>query len=104
MNLASTGALAALSPTDPTALAAQLRPDPPWWLKHWPLRVHLPHERPGFFKHPPLPHPPVHPALASGMPGWQITLITLGAAALAAAAILLGRAVAARRQPSVASS
>jgi len=32
---------------------------------------------------------PTHTAVASGMPGWQITLIAIGAALLAAAAALL---------------
>lgn len=42
---------------------------------------------------------------AGGMPGWQITLIALGAALLAAAvAVLLDRARAARREPAVASA
>jgi hypothetical protein len=33
------------------------------------------------------------------MPGWQVALIAAGAAALAATAILLGRALAAGRHP-----
>jgi hypothetical protein len=41
---------------------------------------------PGWDNHPPLPGPaPVHAALAGAMPGWQITFIAVGAAALAAA-------------------
>lgn len=89
----------------PAALASPLRPDPPWWLTHRALPLHLPPEPPGFFKHPPLPHRAhVHAALAGGMPGWQITLITAGAAILAAAAILLGRALAARRHLTTADS
>jgi hypothetical protein len=41
----------------------------------------------------------VHAALADGMPAWQITLIAVRAAILAAAiAVLLTRAQAARRQ------
>ena len=44
------------------------------------------------------------PTLAGGMPGWQITLITVGAVVLAAAAILLGRALAARRHLTTADS
>jgi len=82
----------------PAALASPLRPDPPWWLTHRALPLHLPPEPPGFFKHPPLPHKAhVHVGPADGMPGWQITLITVGAAILAAAAILLAPALAARR-------
>jgi hypothetical protein len=43
---------------------------------------------------------PVHTVLASGMPGWQIALIAIGAALLAAAAaVLLDRAWTARRNP-----
>ena len=43
---------------------------------------------------------PVHTVAASGMPGWQITLIAAGAALLAAAvAVLLDRARATRRNP-----
>jgi len=42
--------------------------------------------------------PPVHPIVTGGMPGWQITLIAVGAALFAAAAaVLLDRARAARR-------
>lgn len=42
--------------------------------------------------HPPLPGPAhVHAALAGGVPGWQITLITAGAAVLAAVLAVLGR-------------
>jgi hypothetical protein len=38
-------------------------------------------------------HPPVHVIAGGGMPGWQITLIAVGAAlAAAAAAVLLDRA------------
>jgi hypothetical protein len=89
----------------PAALASPLRPDPPWWLRHWALPVHLPPEPPGFFKHPPLPHHAhVHAALAGGVPGWLITLITAGTAVLAGAAILLGRALTARRHLSTANS
>ena len=51
-----------------------------------------------------LQHPPVpvhtHTAIAIGMPGWQIALIAVGAALVAAAlAVLLDRAFATRRQP-----
>jgi hypothetical protein len=64
-------------------------------------------------KHPPLPpghiHQPVHQApvpvpvhtvVVVGMPGWQIALIAVGAALLAATVAVLGyRAWAARRKP-----
>jgi hypothetical protein len=57
-----------------------------------------PPEPPGWNKHPPVSH--VHTVVAGGMPGWQIALIALGAALLAAtAAVLLDRAWAARRKP-----
>jgi hypothetical protein len=43
---------------------------------------------------------PIHTLLASGMAGWQITLIAVGAALLAATvAVVLDRARAARRTP-----
>jgi hypothetical protein len=50
-------------------------------------------------KHPPVPvH--THTAVTIGMPGWQIALIAVGAALAAAAlAVLLDRAMAARRHP-----
>ena len=44
------------------------------------------------------PPPPVHTIVAGGMPGWQIALIAVATAVLAAAiAVLLDRARAARR-------
>lgn len=99
------GVLLASITDPPAALASQLRPDPPWWLRHWALPVHLPSEPPGFFKHPPVPHRAhTHAALASGLPVWQITLIAGAAAVLAAAAILLGRTLASRRHLTIASS
>jgi hypothetical protein len=43
---------------------------------------------------------PVHTVVAGGMPGWQIALIALAAALVAAtAAVLVDRAWAARRKP-----
>jgi hypothetical protein len=48
---------------------------------------------PGWNKHPPLAPAHVHAALASGMPGWQIALIAVGAAIVAAViAVLIDRA------------
>jgi hypothetical protein len=45
-----------------------------------------------------VPAPATHTVVIGGMPGWQITLIAAGAAALAAVlALLLARAWAARR-------
>jgi hypothetical protein len=53
---------------------------------------------PGTTKHPPLPVQ-VHTVMVSGMPGWQIALIAIGAALLAAcAAVLADRTWAARRK------
>jgi hypothetical protein len=50
-------------------------------------------------KHPPVPvH--AHTAISIGMPGWQIALIAVGAAIVAAAlAVLLDRVFATRRHP-----
>jgi hypothetical protein len=48
---------------------------------------------------------PVHTVVIGGMPGWQITLIAVGAALLAAtAAVLVYRAWASRRQPTAAAA
>ena len=45
-----------------------------------------------------VPPPAIHTVVGGGMPGWQITLIAAGAAALAAVlALLIDRAWAARR-------
>ena len=47
-----------------------------------------------------VPAPAIRTVVVGGMPGWQITLIAVAAAALAAAlALLLARAWAARRHP-----
>jgi hypothetical protein len=66
-------------------------------------------EPPGWDKHHPLPYGhwtgpvyrvPVHTVVVGGMPGWQIALIAIGAALLAAiTAVLVGRARAACRKP-----
>jgi hypothetical protein len=49
--------------------------------------------------------PPLAPAAAGGMPGWEITLIAIGAALVAAVlAVLADRAVSARRRPAVAAA
>jgi hypothetical protein len=54
-------------------------------------------EPPGW--HPPL-QGPVHTIVIGGMPGWQITLIAIGAALLAAtAAVLVYRAWTSHRKP-----
>jgi hypothetical protein len=68
------------------ALAASLRPPP------------------GSLQSPPAPPPPtrIHTVVTGGMPGWQITLIAVGAALAAAiVAVLLDRARAARRGDAV---
>ncbi len=55
----------------------------------------------GQYRVPPVPATTVRVATAGGMAGWQITLIALGAALLAAAAaLLIDRALAARRAAS----
>jgi len=64
------------------ALAASLRPPP------------------GSLQSPPAPPPAtrIHTVVAGGMPGWQITLIAVGAAlAAASVAVILDRARATRR-------
>ena len=83
------GALLAFAAAAPAALA-----DPP------------PHLPPGWYKHPPLP--PAHHSLVpasvrtvvtGGMPGWQIALIAIAAALLAATvAVLADRAWTAHRK------
>src|SRR5262245_5360431 len=105
------GAVLAFAVAAPAALASQLRPDPPWWLKHWPLPVHLPPGSPGLVKHPPLPaghasgpapvyHVPAHTAVTGGTPGWQIAVIAAGAAlAVATVLVLLDRAGRAPEDP-----
>ncbi len=53
----------------------------------------------------PPPPVPVHVVAGGGMPGWQITLIAIGAALVASAAtVLLGRARLARRHAPATSS
>jgi hypothetical protein len=67
------------------ALAAGLRPPP------------------GSLQSPPAPPPArIHSVVTGGMPGWQITLIAVGAALAAAiVAVLIDRARAARRGAAV---
>ena len=107
------GALLAFAAAAPAALA---RPGPP---RSWPLAHASLHPLPpGWSKHPPLPPAHVHYAGApgpipvpgrtvviGGMPGWQIALIAIGAALLAAtAAVLAYRAWTARRKPAAAAA
>jgi len=49
------GAVLAVAAAAPAARAAQLRPDPPRWLRHWALPVHPLPWPPGLVKHPLLP-------------------------------------------------
>jgi hypothetical protein len=72
------GALLAFAAVAPAALASGQPPHPPGWDKHPPLPPH----RAG-----------IHTVVAGGMPGWQIALVAIGAALLAATvAVLLDRA------------
>ena len=98
------GALLAFAAVAPAALA---RPGPP---RPWQIAQPPPHPLPpGWYKHPPLPPAhvhqlahvpvPVRAVVTGGMPGWQIALIALGAALLAAAvAVLAYRAWTARQR------
>jgi hypothetical protein len=99
----------------PAAIASTQRPPPSWATSPprilparalaW-IRAHLP---PGWNKHPPLPpghvvgpvyKVPIRTVVVGGMPGWQIALIAIAAALLAAtAAVLAYRAWTTRRQP-----
>jgi hypothetical protein len=110
-----TGALLAFwSGMGPAAMAASLGGDP---RGHPGLRYHqsgLPYPHPGhrglaspppgppgWNKHPPLPAH-AHTLVTGGMPGWQITLIAVGAALLAAAlAVTAYRMRTARRRVTV---
>lgn len=82
-----------------TAVPAALASASPRWADPVVTPDNLP-PRPGWDKHPPVRDPArAHAALAGGIPAWQITLIAVGAAILAAAvAVLLARARAARRR------
>ena len=75
------GALLALAAAAPAAFASGQPPLPPGWNKHPALPVQ------------------VHTVVVGGMPGWQITLIAVGAALLAATvAVAADRARASRRK------
>ena len=78
------GVLLAFAGAAPAALAQQFPSRPPGWDKHPPLP-------PSHWDEP--VNIPVRTVIIGGMPGWQIALIAIGAALLAAtAAVLLDRA------------
>ena len=83
------GALLAFAAVAPAALA---QPFPP--------------RAPGWDKHPPPPQSAgIHAVVAGGMPGWQIALIAIGAALLAATvAVLVDRAWTAHRKTNIAAA
>ena len=92
------GALVTLIATSPAALA--VRVPPPGGYDGTAQAP--PHLAPGHILHQPvheIPSPiPVHTTVTGGMPGWQITLISVAAAVVAAAvAVILDRTWAARR-------
>jgi hypothetical protein len=68
------------------------------------IREKHPHLPPGHFVGP-VYKVPVHTVVAGGMPGWQIALIAIGAALLAAiAAVAVYRAWATRRKTVIAAA
>jgi hypothetical protein len=82
--VAVTGTLLASAAVVPAAFATELVRDPP-----------------GGAGPAPVPAPAVRVVTVGGMPAWQITLIAVGAALVAAiAAVVLDRALAARQSPS----
>ncbi len=98
----STGILAGLAGAllaSVTAVPAALASASPDWADPVVPPDNLP-PLPGWGKHPSLPDPArAHAALTGGIPAWQITLIVVDAAILAAAvAVLLARARVARRR------
>jgi hypothetical protein len=66
----------------------------------------FPPRAPGWDKHPPPPQSAgIHAVVAGGMPGWQIALIAIGAALLAATvAVLADRAWTAHRKTNIAAA
>ena len=96
-----TGALLAFwSGSGPAAMAASLGGAPhgrPGLTYGQPGLPSPPPGPPGWNKHPPLPAH-AHTLAASGMPGWQITLIAVGAALLAAALAVTAYRMRAARQ------
>ena len=103
--LAGLTALLAQVTTAPAAVAAQLRPDPPAWLNRLLAGVRFPPAPAGWDKHPPLPGPAqVHRALASGMAGWQLTLIAGAATVLAAVLVVIASRMRAGRRRTTATT
>ncbi len=104
-------ALLATATAAPAAFATRVPPadTPAGALPAAPAPEHLPPLPPGWNKHPPLGHVvgpayrvPAHAVVAGGMPGWQIALITAGAALVAVvAAIIAYRIRATRRRMTV---
>jgi hypothetical protein len=94
------GALAALAVGVTAALVTSASPPPsPVGRRFTLITIRPGPELPGGTAASPLPAP-AHPAVSGGMPGWQITLIAIGAALLVAAvALLLDRAWTTRRRP-----
>jgi hypothetical protein len=88
------GALLAFAAAAPAALAAGPLPPGPGWYKHPPLPGHVVHT----VHQGPVPVP-LRTVVIGGMPGWQITLIAIAAALLAATvAVLADRAWTAHRK------
>jgi hypothetical protein len=94
------GALLALTVTASAAFAYDLPPSGGGGNTTPAARPTLP---PGWNKHPPLSalHAGAHTAVVGGMPGWQITLIAIASAVLAAVlAVAVDRILTARRRVS----
>lgn len=94
--VAAPAAFAAVSVPPPSGGSARitLSPEPPGWNKHPPLPVLGPKGA----RYPSVSH--VHTVVVGGMPGWQIAVIAIGTALLAAAAAVLAyRAWTARGKP-----
>jgi hypothetical protein len=93
------GTLLAFTAGSPAALAGRVPPPG----GHDGTVQTPPHLAPGHMLHHPVHEisspAPVHTIVTGGMPGWQITLIAVAAAVVAAAvAVILDRAWAARRR------
>jgi hypothetical protein len=94
------GALLVFAAVAPAAFARPFPPRPPGWDKHPPPPLgHV--ARPVLGPNAGYPSVSrVHTVVVGGMPGWQIALIAIGAALLAAtAAVLAYRAWTIRRKP-----